>query len=68
MLNINLGQNSELHTKCKPLFDYMQYVDKVRKYAEVMEISLAVEKAVDESIKKGILADFLLNHKAEAIQ
>nr|WP_297935432.1 hypothetical protein [uncultured Lachnoclostridium sp.] len=68
MLNINLGKNSELLANCKPLLDYMQYVDKVRKYAEVMEISLAVEKAVDESIKEGILADFLLKNKAEAVQ
>ena len=68
MLNINLGKNNELMKKCKTLFEYMQYVEKVRKYTAVMSISQAVEKAVNESIKEGILADFLLKNKAEAVQ
>nr|WP_297933037.1 hypothetical protein [uncultured Lachnoclostridium sp.] len=68
MLNINLGKNRELMKKCKKLFEYMQYVEKVRKYTSIMSINQAIEKAVDESIKEGILADFLLKNKAEAIQ
>ena len=68
MLNINLGKNNELMKKCKTLFEYMQYVEKVRKYTAVMSISQAVERAVNESIKEGILADFLLKNKAEAVQ
>ena len=46
----------------------MQYVEKVRKYTSIMDISQAVEKAVNESIKEGILTDFLLKNKAEAVQ
>ena len=68
ILNINLGKNNELMKKCKTLFEYMQYVEKVRKYTAVMSISQAVERAVNESIKEGILSDFLLKNKAEAIQ
>ena len=68
MLNINLGKNSELMEKCKTLFEYMQYVEKVRKYSSIMNINQAVETAVNESIKEGILSDFLLKNKAEAIQ
>ena len=68
MLNINLGTNSDIVNKCQPLLEYMQYVEKVRKYSSTMNISLAVEKAVNESIKEGILADFLLKNKAEAVQ
>ena len=68
MLNINFGKNSELMKKCKTLFEYMQYVEKVRKYTAIMSISHAVERAVNESIKEGILADFLLKNKAEAVQ
>ena len=67
-LNINLGKNKELMEKCKTLFEYMQYVEKVRKYTAVMSIAQAVERAVNESIKEGILADFLLKNKAEAVQ
>ena len=68
MLNINLGNNSDLMNKCQTLLEYMQYVEKVRKYTSIMNISQAVEKAVNESIKEGILADFLLRNKAEAVQ
>ena len=68
MLNINFGKNSDIMNKCQPLFEYMQYVEKVRKYTTVMHISQAVERAVNESIKEGILADFLLQNKAEAVQ
>ena len=68
MLNINLGKNSELMEKCKTLFEYMQYVEKVRKYSSIMNINQAVEMAVNESIKEGILSNFLLKNKAEAIQ
>ena len=46
----------------------MQYVEKVRKYTSIMNISQAVEKAVNESIREGILADFLLKNKSEAVQ
>lgn len=68
MLNINLGKNNDILAKCQTLLEYSQYVEKVREYASVMDISLAVEKAVDESIKEGILAEFLLKNKAEAVQ
>ena len=68
MLNINLGTNSDIVNKCQPLLEYMQYVEKVRKYTSIMNINIAVEKAVNESIKEGILTDFLLKNKAEAVQ
>ena len=68
MLNINLGKNSEIMNKCQTLLEYMQYVEKVRKYTSIMNINMAVEKAVNESIQEGILTDFLLKNKAEAVQ
>ena len=34
----------------------------------IMNINQAVERAVNESIKEGILTDFLLKNKAEAVQ
>lgn len=67
-ININLGVNDERLSQCKVLFDYMQYIEKVRTYAKSMATALAVEKAVNECIKQGILKDFLLRYKSEAIQ
>ena len=45
----------------------MIFVEKVRTYATQMDITAAVERAVDECISEGILADFLSEHRAEAI-
>ena len=38
----------------------MQYADGVRKYAALMPMEEAVDRAVDECIDEGILRDFLL--------
>jgi hypothetical protein len=64
--NINLGRNKELMEKCRPLMEYATLVDKIRRYKEELgNIEKAVNKAVDECIKEGILTDFLIGHKAE---
>ena len=67
-ININLGTNDNTLAKCKPLFEYMQYIEKVRTYTASMPTAVAVDKAVKECIQKGILGDFLLRYRSEAIQ
>ena len=67
MLNINFGHNQELMDKCRTLKEYSQYVDRVRKYAKRMQIEEAVERAVTECTREGILADFLSSQRAEVI-
>ncbi len=65
--NINPGYNEELQEKCPKLMQYMEYVTRVRKYNKTMSLEQAVNKAVDECIKEGILRDFLLENKAEVV-
>ena len=67
MLNINLGQNQQLMERCKTLKEYCQYVERVRKYAKEMPIAAAVDTAVTECIKEGILAEFLSAQRAEVV-
>lgn len=66
MLNINPGHNKELLAASKTLRDYSEYTARVRKYASQMKLEDAVEKAIAECIKGGIMSDFLLKHRAEA--
>lgn len=66
VLNINAGNNAELLGKCKTLREYMQYVERVRGYAAKMPIDEAVERAITECIREGILAEFLKRNRAEA--
>ena len=68
MININLGSNSQLLEECKLLKEYAQYVEKVRRYARKFPIREAVNLAVDESIREGILVEFLTQYRAEAIE
>lgn len=67
-LNINQGYNAALLEKCPTLFQYMQYVEQVRKYRQQFSLEKAVQFAVDYCIKNGILKDFLLANKAEVIK
>jgi len=67
VININPGNNEELVSNCRTLQEYVLYIEKIRKYVADMSIEQAVERAVDECIEEGILADFLLQNKAEAI-
>ena len=67
-LNINEGYNKELMEQCQILREYAQYVGKVRKYRKVMELDAAVEHAVDECIREGILKDFLQKNRVEVLK
>ncbi len=66
-LNINKGYNEDIKRKCPTLFQYMEYVDKVRKFAKDCTLDEAVKKAVDDCIENDILKDFLLANKAEVV-
>ncbi len=68
VLNINPGNNRELLESCRLLKEYMLYVEKVRSYARKFPIREAVDRAVTESIREGVLAEFLSKNRAEAIE
>ena len=66
MLNINPDYNPELLNACKTLKDYSLYTARVREYADRMSLEDAVEQAITECIKEGILSEFLSKNRAEA--
>ena len=67
MLNINLGKNRKLLNQCQTLKEYAIYVKKVRTYAKSMKVEEAVDRAVRECINEGILREFLLQNRKEAV-
>ena len=67
VLNVNEGHNAELMQHCNTLNEYAQYVARVRHYASDMSLNHAVECAVDECIREGILAEFLTRNRNEVI-
>ena len=65
LLNINRNHNRELMEACRDLKDYAEYVDRVRKYARELPLSEAVERAITECIREGVLKEFLEKNRAE---
>ena len=66
MLNISGKHNQKLKGACRTLKEYAIYTDKVREYAEEMDLADAVDRAIRECIAEGVLKDFLEKHRAEA--
>ena len=66
LLNISGTNNRKLKEACRTLRDYAIYTDKIRAYAETMELAEAVDRAINECIEEDVLRDFLMEHKAEA--
>ncbi len=66
-VNINFGKNKKLLEQCQTLKEYAIYVKKVRTYAKSMKVEEAVDRAVTECINEGILREFLLQNRKEAV-
>lgn len=66
MRSMEPGHNRKLMETCKTLQDYAEYTSRVRTYAAEMSLDEAVERAITECIREGILADFLRKNRAEA--
>ena len=66
MLNVNQGHNPELMEVCHTLWEYAEYTGRVRKYAREQPIAEAVERAITECIREGILKEFLEKNRREA--
>ena len=66
LLNISGSNNQKLKEACRTLKDYAIYTDKIRAYTEEMELSEAVDRAMDECIREDVLREFLMKHRAEA--
>ena len=65
MLNVNEGHNKDLMEQCQTLKEYAIYVARVRKYASELNLNDAIERAITECIKEGILVEFLRKNRSE---
>ena len=66
--NLNRGKNDKLLEQCKPLSEYMELLNRIRDNQKSgMDIKSAINAAVDSCIADGIMAEFLIKHKAEVM-
>lgn len=64
--NINKGYNNELKERCRPLFEYCTYMDKIRdNLSNNIPLEKSVDKAINECIEEGVMADFLRDQRSE---
>ncbi len=68
VLNINFGHNQKLMESCHRLYEYSYLVSRVRYHLkEGLVLREAVDRAIDDCLKKGILEAFLTKHREEAM-
>lgn len=66
MVNINQGHNRELMEKCRRLWEYSEFIGQVKANLRLgLDISKAINKAMDECQSRGILADILNRCRTE---
>lgn len=66
MININPDQHHEILEKCPVLGEYSQFVEAVRAHQRTGEEN-ALQNAVDECIRRGILSEYLRKKGSEAL-
>ena len=68
LININSDHNKTLQKNCKPLYDYVRYVSKIKENKKHdMTTEEAVNKAVDWAIKENLLDGFFKIQKEEVL-
>ena len=65
MVNIRPQYNSRLLDECKSLYEYSWFIEEIRMNKETMDISVAVDKAINEMPDDFEIKSFLIGHKAE---
>ena len=63
--NINPNYNTELKKKSKALYGYTIFVEKVRRYCKLSDLSEAIRRAIDECIEEDVLREFFLTRRNE---
>ncbi len=68
MINININHSKALQKKCKPLYDYVRYVARIKdNRKQGMTASDVVNEAVDWAIKENLLDGFFKIQKEEVL-
>ncbi|HJB15467.1 MAG TPA: hypothetical protein IAA05_05420 [Candidatus Blautia excrementipullorum] len=68
VLNINYGKNRKLMESCRPLHDYSLFVHRIReKLAEGYRPERAVDLAVEQCLREGVLSEELSASRKEVV-
>ncbi len=66
ILNINIGHNKKIMQRCRKLEEYAIFISKIRTYRKRnYSIEKAIDMAVDECIREGVLETILRENREE---
>ena len=66
MINVNFGHNNLILDKCKPLYEYSYFVDKVRYFEKNgFKLAEAIDKAIESMPSHFKILKFILKHRQE---
>ena len=72
MVNVNYGHNKELLEKCKPLYEYSFFVDRIRFHADDIKkergeyiLEEAIDRAIEDLPKDFKILEFILANRME---
>ena len=68
VININLPVNHQILEKCKPLYEYSWFVQRLREYLfKEKNLDKAITQTIRDCEKEGIMVDFVRRHGSEAV-
>lgn len=67
VININIPAGHSILEKCRPLYEYSWFIQKVKDHMGTYNRDDAVRLAVKDCISEGIFADFVREHGSEAV-
>ena len=68
VININLPENHALLQKCRPLYEYSWFIQRIREYLGRNKTrDDAVIHALEDCEREGILTDFVRKYGSEAV-
>ena len=68
VININFPVNHPLLEKCRPLYEYSWFVQKIREYQEQgLNLAEAISYALVDGDREGIMTEFIKENGSEAV-
>ena len=68
VININLPVNHTLLKKCRPLYEYSWFIQKIKEYMAVEKnLDKALTQTIEDCEREGIMVDFVRKHGSEAV-
>lgn len=66
VININKNHNEMLHKKCKSLYDYCIFIDRIKtNIKNNMNKEVAIDEAIDWAVKENLLEGLIKEQRAE---